>query len=291
MKTFFAFIDDAGNYQQERNDEFTARNPYFIKACIIIPGDKWKILASYRNELIQKNTGQALHEIKWNHIWKLRRRDVLHKTLSYRRKETFLKSISFDSAHNYVKELLAQLPEIEAKVVFTVTPNCVFHSQVSEKNIERMHLQDLMQRVEMETAAQDQETGLAILFCDQMSGENDEIDLKAKYHELYCSGDFIATYRHIMDSVCFISSHHSCGIQLADFVAGAFNGFLRGYDLSEKIFALQIYAYIRKRVDGHRLGYGIVEVPKHPASRKHLEEKFKTDFSKYDITDDQDIPF
>jgi len=57
------------------------------------------------------------------------------------------------------------------------------------------------------------------------------------------------------------------------------------------MFALRIYAHLRRRVDGQELGYGIIEVPKSPICRRHLEEKFKTDFAKYNITDDEYIPF
>lgn len=291
MKTFFAFIDGAGNYQQYRNQKFTKRHPYFIKACVIFPAEKWQTLAAHQSHLLKKHTGQLLREIKWNHLWKLRRRDVNNKPLSYRPHEKFLKLVSFDAAQKYADELIRILPEIEAKVICTVTPNCVFTDRVSEKNIERMHLQDLMQRVEMEVAAQDPATGLALLFCDQMSGEENEVDLKEKYHELHCTGDLISCYSHIMDSVSFLSSHQSCGIQLADFVAGAFNGFLRGYDKSEKIFALRVYAHLPRRADGRELGYGIVDVPKRPDCRKHLEKKFKTNFAQYGIADDDDIPF
>jgi len=223
LRTFFCFIDDAGNYQQNRSQKFIKRNPYYIKACVIIPADKWKTLAIYQRSLTKKYTSQALKEIKWNHLWKLRRREILKKKISYRSNEEFLKSISFSSALKYADELIQILPEINAKIIFTVTPNCVFTYRVSEKNIERMHLQDLMQRIEMEVAKQDRSNGLAILFCDQMSGEEDEVDVKEKYHELYCTGDLIASYSHIMDCISFLSSHQSCSIQLADFVAGAFN--------------------------------------------------------------------
>lgn len=291
MKTFFAFIDDAGAYRQFRNPRFAARNPYFIKACVLFSAERWKSLAGYQRQLLKKYTGQSLCEIKWNHLWKLRLRDVKKQSISYDTSEKFLKLVSFDAAHKYADELMQILPELAAKVVCTVTPNCVFTDPISEKNIERMHLQDLMQRIEMEVACQDPANGLALLFCDQMSGEEGEVDLKEKYHELYCSGDFISPYDHIMDSVSFLSSHQSCGIQLADFVAGAFNGFLRGYDISEKIFSLRIYAHLRRRVYGQELGYGIVDVPKRPDCRRHLEEKFNTNFARYSIAAADDIPF
>ena len=291
MKTYFAFVDDAGAYRQERSQTFLSRNPYFIKACVMIPSEKWKFLATQRDALLQRHTGQCLAELKWNHIWKLRRRDILNRDISYRSTEQFLNKVSYQSAYDYAQEMLGQLPNLDAKIVCTVTPNCVFPSRVSEVNVEKMHIQDIMQRIEMEVASQDPTDGLALLFCDQMSGENHETNLRETYHELYCRGDFIATYRHIVDSICFLSSHQSCGIQLADFVAGAMNGFLRGYDLSERMFVLRIYAHLRQRRNGNAIGYGIVEVPKRPESRAHLEEKFKTGFSEHGIAEYEDIPF
>ena len=153
-----------------------------------------------------------------------------------------------------------------------------------------MHLQDLMQRVEMEVCERNP-TGLAVIFADQMSGDDNHRDLRKMYSELRAGADRFLQYDHIMDSICFMDSAHCCGIQLADFVAGAVNGFLRGYDAAEKLFALQIYAHVRKTISGTQLGYGMIEIPKRLRSRNHLEEKFKTDFGKAKIALDDDIPF
>ncbi len=290
MKTIFAFIDDAGNYQAERSARFTKRNPYFIKSCVMIPSEKWKVLSNYRHSLIKKYTGQQMQEIKWNHIWKLNLRDNKKKDISYKNNELFLKNIPYKNALSYAEEMLTHLPDLEAKVLCTVTPSCVYTKKVSEIKMEQWHLQDIMQRIEMEVSYQDPITGLAVIFCDQMSDDN-ETDIKERYYNLFCQGDFIREYKHIMDSVCFLNSHQSAGIQLADFVAGAFNGFMRGFDKSEKIFALRIYSCVRRRMNGQLIGYGIIDVPKNQSCRKHLEDKFNADFISSGINYNDDIPF
>jgi len=290
METFFAYIDDSGNYQRDRSVDFTKRNPYHVKACILIPARNWKKLCAYQAHLLHKYTGQRLAELKWNHLWKLQRRDVKHKPISFAPGEAHLTWIRHPDAQAYATDFLSVLPECEARVACTVTPNVVFRDRVSERELERMHLQDLMQRVEMEVSSQDP-AGLAVVFADQMSGNEEQRDLRQLYSELRSGADEFLNYDHVMDSVCFVESAHCCGIQLADFVAGAVNGFLRGFGAAEKLFALRIYAHVRSAAAGGKLGYGMIEVPKRRRCRQHLEEKFKTDFERENIAFGDDIPF
>ena len=99
-------------------------------------------------------------------------------------------------------------------------------------------------------------SGLAVVFADQMSGDEACRDLQKLYANLRAGSDRFLNYDHIMDSICFMDSAHCCGIQLADFVAGAVNGFLRGFYAAEKLFSLRIYAHVRKTAAGGQLGYG-----------------------------------
>jgi hypothetical protein len=91
--------------------------------------------------------------------------------------------------------------------------------------------------------------------------------------------------------VAFVESGHSCGIQLADFVAGAIHGYLRGYEASEKLYTLRLYAQIRKHNRRGHLGFGIVDVPKRSASRLHLLEKFPQPITEKSISEEEDIAF
>ena len=69
-------------------------------------------------------------------------------------------------------------------------------------------------------------------------------------------------------------SHHSIGIQLADFIAGAFNGFLRGYETSKDIMKCCIFPKLRRNPENSEIiGWGVIDVPTNPEFRKFLKKK------------------
>jgi len=86
-------------------------------------------------------------------------------------------------------------------------------------------------------------------------------------------GDFIQHYSHIKDSLNLEYSHHSVGIQFADYVAGSFGGFLKGYEKSKEIFNKRIRPYLRTGRNREILGFGIMEVPTSDKVRTHIMEK------------------
>ena len=274
MNTHLAFIDESGSYVTERSTRFVIRYPYYLKACFVIAANNWKKLSDFRKELCQKYNIPILNELKWNHLWKLRKRDEKNVKISYKPKEEFLKNINFNTAQSYVKEYIASLPSYNPLIICTITPNCVFSDRVAALNLEKMHIQDIMQRIEMEMSKGD-ENNLAILFADEPAYQQHELDLKTAYHEWFHEGDFIDKYIHIMDSLNFHHSHQCCGVQMADFIAGAVVGFLRGFSFSKEIFVLNLFENIRKNAEKNLLGYGIIDIPKRDISRRHLEDKFR----------------
>lgn len=273
MSTYFAFIDESGNYRQARTRSFTKRFPYYVKACVVVPAHHWTRLRDHRKALINRIGISPLEELKWSHIWKLRRRDVEQKPTKILPKESFLNNITFEQADAYAKELIAALPAYEPTIICTVTPNCVFWHRVAPMNLERMHFQNLMQRIEMDLQARDVD-GVAVLFADQLSDRGQESDIRSQYNELFYGGDLINQYSHIFDTITFSESQHCCGIQLADFIAGFIVGFLRGFPVSRDMVALRIVDRIRRGTDNRTMGYGIIDIPRRDASREHLQEKF-----------------
>lgn len=129
---------------------------------------------------------------------------------------------------------------------------------MNETDLHKMHLQDIMQRIEMEIQNDD---NLAIFFLDPVGLRSDS-KLRQTYHEIYSQGDFIKEYKHIKDSLSFELSYHSIGIQIVDFCAGIFNSTLKGYPTSQDIFKDYIWDFIRKSISENLYGYGIIEVPK-----------------------------
>lgn len=81
---------------------------------------------------------------------------------------------------------------------------------------------------------------------------------------------------HIKDSLNLELSHHSAGIQLADFIAGCFTGFLRGWRFSTESCKELILPYLRKSDDGEVLGYGIREIPRDGEIRSEIDDKLRS---------------
>ena len=112
------------------------------------------------------------------------------------------------------------------------------------------------------------------VFIDPVSEETNKF-LRDIYFELYQKGDFIKRYSHIKDSLNMEYSHQSVGIQLADYIAGSFGGFLRGFDISKTIFLNKIKKFLRTDSHGEVFGCGIREVPRNTLLRKQLKESLE----------------
>ena len=70
------------------------------------------------------------------------------------------------------------------------------------------------------------ENNLGVLFFDPVSVKKNEM-FRQIYHELRINGDFINKYRFLKDSLNIENSHQSVGIQIADYVSGAFSSILK----------------------------------------------------------------
>jgi len=93
-------------------------------------------------------------------------------------------------------------------------------------------------------------------------------------------GDFVK-YKNLYQGVLIENSLYSPGIQLADYVAGIMNVYLRRQLLKPDVykFAFDMYAgYIepkmRKHSNGTIVGYGVIDIPKKTPFRKQLEDVF-----------------
>lgn len=131
-----------------------------------------------------------------------------------------------------------------------------------------MHLQEAMQRIEMDMQAKN--NSLCVLFVDPVSSSKDKA-LRESYSILYRNGDLINKYSHIKDSLNIEHSHHSVGIQLSDFVAGSFGSLLNTRPLGQKIFHELISQIVRRNFNNNEIaGYGVREVPSNKELRKEL---------------------
>ena len=118
---------------------------------------------------------------------------------------------------------------------------------------------------------------LAVLFIDPVNSEKDE-KFRDLYYSLVNEGDFIK-YSHVKDSLNIENSHHSVGIQIADFISGIFNSILKRdeehkYEFATRLFCKYILPNIRK-YRGSKYGAGIIEIPGNPKIRELYKNKIE----------------
>ena len=268
METYFVFSDETGNYEREKSEHFLKRCPFYVRAGLMINPNDWKIIDERKRSLKEKRGFSKDKEIKWSYLWSIFKAEKNNEIIEPNKPYKFLEQYGFDVLKEYIEETLSVLNELASVcIILTVTKNaCV--GKITFNNLLKMHLQDLMQRVEMETQ---RENALAVFFFDPIRKKSNEI-LEAAYAELYANGDFFTRYSHIKDTLSFEPSHHSAGIQMADFICGAFCGTLRGFETSKSMFTDHVLPSVSKASNSDPMGYGIVEIPKDEATRKEKRE-------------------
>jgi len=268
MSVFFVFSDEAGQYQRKRTDRFLRAHPYYCRATIIIDAADWIRLRpefyKLKKDLLNLEVQQ---EIKWSYIWSLYKHRKNKEKISKKKPYYFLRNHNPDDLLEFVKEALNLLKTCDScHIIYTVTINDRAKTpRILQQNIIRMHLQDIMQRVEMQI--QTIPNSIGILFFDPVNSKTDKY-IREAYQTIYQQGDFIKDYSHIKDSIAFELSHHSFGVQLADYCAGILDGCLKNYEKSIELFKNQIWDKIRSH-NGDVWGYGILEIPKREENREY----------------------
>ncbi|QPH41020.1 DUF3800 domain-containing protein [Pedobacter endophyticus] len=282
MSIFFGFSDECGAYQTEKTIKHVAVHPYYIRCTLIIKADDWKKINTLFRDLKVEYDLPLEREIKWAYLWQLRKFQKEKKEIPKNKDFKFLEHHSYKSLIEFVDSSLSLLNYIDyKKIIITHTENRTC-PKINEKAMLKMHLQEHMQRVEMETQARDGQN-LAVMFFDPVC-ENTDKYLRDIYFDLFSSGDFISSYKHIKDSLNIEYSHQSVGIQLTDFISGAFSSILKGlksnnYEMGKIMF----YDYIYPNLRCHKQtvwGAGIREVPSDMCYRNKLTKELLADLEK-----------
>ncbi len=257
---YFVFSDEAGNYKKNPGRKFIKKNPYYIRSAYIVKAIDWRALRDEFLE-IKEHFGLDLYdEIKWSETWVAFRRGEINKE-EYKNKVKF-----FKAAMNLLKEISY------CKILFTITFNEVVNS-IEESNIKKWHIQDIMQRIQYEI--QSDVDNLSIIFLDPPSSERERQMFLEIYREIFLNDRFVEGYKNLKDTLNFELSHHSVGIQIADYLAGCFNGFMRGFPESIKIFKEIVYPMIRKNQHNNPLGWGLIEIPSDRDLREGIKNKLE----------------
>lgn len=267
MAVIFGFSDESGNYLPKRDASFVKQDPCYIKSMLLVKGDDYLELCS--NFKMLKNEYEIVDfEIKWSDFWGLYKLRQNGKTPKEGSRLFLLKDHDHDRLLEIIPKSFEILSTLNAKIIFTYTRNNSLVS-CSESDLQKMHIRSLLQRVQFES----QRNNLGVLFFDPIGDKRTKL-LRDCYYSICQEGDFIQNYSNVKDSLNIEYSHHSLGIQLADFLAGCFSGYLKGHKSSVDLFNVYILPLLRK-YNGTVHGAGIIEVP----TDSNIRSAFKKEFS------------
>lgn len=274
--TYFCFSDECGDYQPNMTKNQLSSHPFYIRTTLIINSSEWKFLSQRFRELRKKHKMPA-GEIKWANLWSLRNYQKKGQEIPEKTGFKHLENIDYHHIINFIEESLSLINELkEKKIIVTYTKNTNIQSY-SEKNILYFHLQEHMQRIEMELSKH--ENNLGVLFFDPVSPAKNEL-FREVYNSLYENGDFINKYSFIKDSLNIENSHHSVGIQMADFISGSFSALLKScpekdYSRGAKMFYDSVHPNLRQNESSEIHGWGIREVPSCITTRNWIKKHLK----------------
>ncbi len=276
MSTFFVFSDESGDYKAKRDENYIKKNPFYVRSALIIDSSEWRNLSETYRDLKKLYNLPQVREIKWEYLWEV----WLHenKGIKLPKECDFLEHYKYTDLENFVENSLSLLYKLNyKKIIITITSNDFndFNISMPKNDLLKFHIQDIMERVEFElNTCQDH---LAVIFIDNVNQDTDKY-LRQIYFKFYTNEEFIKNYSHIKDSLNIEYSHHSAGIQFADFIAGCSLGFLKhifsnkDYEFSRRLFKNNIFPYLRKK-DGKLYGVGIKETPQNDNFRNKLMTK------------------
>jgi hypothetical protein len=270
--TFFCFSDEFGDYKPNMSEKQINSHPIYLRSTLIINSNEWKQLNNAFLLLKEEYNIPRHVEVKWSNLWSSRQAQLHSKTIQPGSSLWNLKEFDYHHLVQFVNRSVELITKLKfKKIIATVTFNDLIQNH-KEEDIIKFHLQDTMQRIEMEI--QYDPENLAVLFIDPVSTSKNELYRKA-YHELYQEGDFINKYKCIKDSINIENSHQSVGIQIADYISGCIGSILKLKDINRYenamvIFNNYIHPNLRVSHDDKILGYGIVDITKSDSAKNKI---------------------
>ena len=262
MKTYFIFVDESGKLR--------GKDPYYIRSCFFISSEHWR---DSRNKFLDLKKIYAIDvqkEFKWSYIWGLKKFQDSGKKITKTCAFYYFRDYDYHDLMKFVEKVLEYLLKYSSvRYLFTISRKSKM-TIAQEKTIHEMHIQEIIQRVEMELQ---EHNDIGVIFHDEVGPKEQKIVCEI-YNRIFLSGDYINKYSHIKDGLSIDISSHSYGIQIADFLAGAFMGFMKDYTWSISLLRKYIAPRLRRSVKDYIFGYGIREVPHIPAFRGELMRKF-----------------
>ena len=259
MTTYFVFSDEVGEYQSKPFIPLRPKQRFFIRSAVLIQDSDWRSLKDEVKRIKRYYRISLDKEVKWSHCWSAisckRGKTAIARSKDFWYLDAFDEKEIITLIEKYL-ELIAGCPS--AAVYYVCSRNG--YTRHSSDDIERWHIQELMQRAHMEISGREH-GALGVVFFDPINASV-ERRLREIYYRRHKAGDFV-TYRNLVDSLNFQDSHHSVGIQLSDFAAGCFANALKGHRESITLFNTYIEKKLRRdSKTGIVKGYGIRSVPR-----------------------------
>jgi len=278
MSTYFIFSDESGDYKPIRDEKYNSNTPFYIRSALIIDSAEWKWLSERYRDLKKMLNIPTEKEVKWQCLWQIRKFE--NDGVQIPKKCEFLRPVKYKNLESFIENAISLVQDLKyKKIIITITNNS-YNFTFQKKELLKMHLQDIMERVELEFKKS--ENDLGIIFIDHV---NDTIDkyLREIYSEFFRKEDFIEKYSHIIDSLSIEFSHHSAGIQIVDFISGCSLSVVRSmymdngskkFEFSKILFKKNIFPYLRTGPNNELFGFGIKETPQNNEFRNELKAKF-----------------
>lgn len=274
MATYFSFSDECGDYTQYITPKQLKVHPFYIRATLTFKSDEWKKLRDNFIDLKNQYSIPLHEEVKWAYLWNLNFHEQRQQPIPKDKPYKFLESVGFQGTLNFVNDSLKLIHGLTQKFIILTFSDNKINSAHKEYSIIKFHIQEIMQRIEMQLQSNNE--NLCVLFFDPVNERKNDL-FREIYHDFYLTGDFVQKYNHIKDTLNIEPSHQSVGIQIADFISGAFSSVLKAnssnnYKDGLDMFFDHVYPHLR-RVYGWVYGYGIREVPKSSLVRRNLRTK------------------
>lgn len=243
------FVDESGTPAKPGRD----RPRYFVIAGIIVPEERWQILANgLRGLKIEK---RYRGELKWRYFapanndesnpmlnWSQEERDDLRARV--------FRLVTSQRSIRIIGSICQAAPAYDLQNV-NGQSDIYYHTYkvVTER------FQYFLQDVTRESG----HTTLGMIVADHR-GRGDDEQLRSQHQRLvFSERQYTSTYQNFVEGLFFAPSHMSVGIQLSDMVAGAI---WRRFEANDTKWFEHIEPSLRRSRSGRIDSYGICRFPK-----------------------------
>lgn len=269
---YYVFSDEAGSYKKDCSTSFCNTHPFFIRSNVIISIEDYRKFQSEIHLLNERYGIPTGEEIKWSDLWESERNRPRNRTI---------KRLGSDSLKRYCTEVFElAFKKQSLQVLFTISRNKINNSNrciSSDEYLHKYHFQDAFQRVQMDL---DGTNDFATFIIDELGNEDLSKKIKEICHEFTEQGDRIREYSNVYHGILVECSSYSVGIQLADFIAGVMNGYLKRtllikehYEFATELYEKYVIGRIRSRCR-KIIGYGVCVIPSRDSFRDELIKIF-----------------